>query len=261
MKPVANHRPETVVAHETAVRKIIRHMRANLVEWESELSLDHLAREGCYSKAHLIEIFDEVTGTTPHHFLASLRIQMAKELLLKSNASATDIALEVGYQSFPTFSRTFTDYVGISPLEFRKAPKFLSASELAADATSFIAKNYIPASCKALEGRVKVPVRSPGLVFVGTFTRGIPQGRPDSGTVLLEPGFFRIRKPATQKYHLLAALLPWQTCSSSPCHTITPALVASRRNVNPEDGSTELILRPLCTTDPPLVVSLIGLLR
>src|SRR4030066_175369 len=61
--------------------------------------------------------FDEITGTPPHHFLACLRMQRAKELLLQSESSITDICLEVGYTSLGSFSTTFRELVGFSPQE------------------------------------------------------------------------------------------------------------------------------------------------
>ncbi len=141
-----NHRPEIDAEQRSRVEKSVRYMKENLVKWDAKLSNADLARVACYEESHLIHLFKKLTGTSPHHFLASLRIQKAKELLLTTDASVTDIALQVGYQSFPTFSRTFTDYVGLSPSEFRKAPRTVAASELIIAAKNFIARNHVPVS-------------------------------------------------------------------------------------------------------------------
>jgi AraC-like DNA-binding protein len=47
------------------------------------------------------------------------RIIAALELLSSADATITEVALHVGYQSMSSFSRTFKDYVGKSPSVFR----------------------------------------------------------------------------------------------------------------------------------------------
>src|SRR5579862_5699366 len=125
---ISGHRQDTVEAYEAAVVRVIHEMRRNPAE---PLDLEKLARIASISKFHLVRVFDEITGTTPHHFLASLRIQRAKELLLNPDRSITDVCMEVGYNSLGTFSKTFSELVGLSPQEFRAMPKRLSAAQFA----------------------------------------------------------------------------------------------------------------------------------
>lgn len=257
---LSGHRPATTVAHELAVGKVIRHMRQNLIAWDTDLSLKALARKGCYSTSRLIDVFEKVTGTTPHHYLASLRIQKAKELLLDSNASVTEIALAVGYRSFPTFSRTFAEYVGTSPSAFRQMRRTVTLVELAAAASAFRERNKESLLGETIEGRTVVPRKAAGVIFVGTFSRGVPQGRPESGTVLLQPGCFRIARPPHAQFHLLAAMVSLPTTGHVTAHTILPTLVSNQRIHRFEPQRVELALRPIRSTDPPLVVSLPSLL-
>jgi AraC-like DNA-binding protein len=51
--------------------------------------------------------------------LRAVRIIAALELLSSPDAPITEIALNVGYQSISSFSRTFKFYVGKSPSVFR----------------------------------------------------------------------------------------------------------------------------------------------
>ena len=85
------HRAGTVDAYQASVERAIRHMKEQLAE---PLDLDELARIAAISKFHLVRVFDEITGTTPHHFLACLRVQRAKELLLKSEMAITEVRSE-----------------------------------------------------------------------------------------------------------------------------------------------------------------------
>jgi len=255
-KPKSN---STETAHQNAVIKVIRYMKSHLLEFDIDLSLDELAQQGCYSKSHLIAVFEEVTGTTPHHFLSSLRIEKAKQLLISTSDSVTEIALKVGYNSFGTFSRTFSDYVGYPPSEFRKAPDSLEPCELIAAVNRFIAQNKTPGTVNFIEGNILAPPSIEGVIFIGTFTKGVPQGRPESGTVLLQSDKYRIQRPDTA-FHLLAALVPLHVLGGSSLHLLQSEWVASKHIKDLENSNIDLMLRPSCNTDPPLVVSLIGLL-
>src|SRR5271169_3480111 len=182
------HRADTVQANQMSVERAIRHMKKNLAE---PLDLDELAQIAAISKFHLVRVFDEITGTTPHHFLSCLRVQRAKELLLKSGASITEVCLEVGYNSLGTFSNTFSELVGLSPQEFRAMPKRLTAQQFATAIWRYVASRKEISGPK-IEGLVEGPPRPKGFTFVGTFTRGVPLGVPFSGTVMLGRGAFCI---------------------------------------------------------------------
>src|SRR6185369_3670497 len=128
---------------------------------EEPLDLDHLARIAAISKFHLVRVFDEITGTTPHHFLACLRIQRAKELLLDGERSITDVCMEVGYSSLGSFSKTFTALVGFSPQYFQSMPKRLNAVQFAKAVFGFLASRY-QAMRPQLEGIVEGPPKPAG---------------------------------------------------------------------------------------------------
>ena len=252
---VTAHRADTVEANAVSVERAIRHMRANLAE---PLELDRLAEIAAVSKFHFVRVFDQVTGTTPHHFLGCLRVQRAKELLLTSDTSITDICMAVGYASLGSFSTTFTSLVGFSPQDFRAMPKKMDAMQFAKTIWGFLASRHAVKGPK-LEGVVKGPARPKGFTFVGTFTKGVPQGIPFSGTVLLSHGKFRIKRPVTPEFYLMAVLVPFTANLASIVTTIPVGLVASLRVQNAEiDAANKpvLHLRPLRPTDPPIVLAL-----
>src|SRR5207249_8986583 len=178
-QPIMIHREETAEAYTKAVERAISHMKLHL---EEPLDLDQIARIAAISKFHLVRVFDEITGTTPHHFLACLRMQRAKELMLNSQFSITDICMEVGYTSLGSFSKTFSSLVGVSPQDFRALPKRLDAMRFAKAVWRYLATKRKVAGPK-LEGLIEGPSRPRGFTFVGTFTNGVPQGVPYSGTV------------------------------------------------------------------------------
>jgi len=249
------HRADTVEANQVSVERAIRHMKEHLAE---PLDLDKLAQVAAISKFHLVRVFDETTGTTPHHFLSCLRIQRAKELLVQSAVPITEVCLGVGYNSLGTFSTTFSQLVGLSPQAFRAMPKRLTAKQFAAAIWRYLAaRKKIPGP--VIQGVVTGPSRPKGFVFVGTFTKGVPLGVPFSGTVMIGHGKFCIERPALPEFHLLAALLPLSASLSDLAANLPISLVASLRvqnDLNTAPDSQHLRLRPLRPTDPPIVLAL-----
>ncbi len=55
--------------------------------------------------------------------LNGIRLEHAKELLLKTDRGVSEIALDVGYNTVTHFNRIFKEVQGISPSEFRKVPR------------------------------------------------------------------------------------------------------------------------------------------
>jgi len=252
--PATSHRDETAAAYQTAVERVVCHMKAHL---DDPLDLDQIAPIAAISKFHLVRVFDEVTGTTPHHFLACLRMQRAKELLLTSDLSITEICLEVGYASLGSFSKTFSGLVGVPPQEFRKMPKRLNARIFARAVWRYLISPH-PAPHPLLEGRVEGPPRPRGFIFVGTFEGGVPQGAPYSGTVMLRQGGFRIKRPAGEEFHLLAVLIPFTASFTALAANLPVGLVAGLRVRNLDlrvPIQPRLQLRPVRLTDPPIVLA------
>jgi AraC family transcriptional regulator len=249
----SSHRADTVEANQVSVERAIRHMKERLAE---PLDLDELARIAAVSKFHLVRVFDETTGTTPHHFLSCLRIQRAKELLLKSDSAITDVCLDVGYNSLGTFSKTFSELVGLSPQEFRVMPKRLTAKQFATAIWRYLAARK-KISGPTIEGVVEGPRRPKGFTFVGTFTKGVPLGVPVSGTVMIGHGKFCIERPQMPEFHLLAALMPLSASLTELAANLPISLVASLRVQNNKAvAKPHLHLRPMRPTDPPIVLAL-----
>jgi AraC family transcriptional regulator len=249
------HRADTFDAYTESVERAIRHMKENLAE---PVDLDRLAEIAGISKFHFVRVFDQTTGTTPHHFLACLRMQRAKERLLTSKTSITDVCLEVGYNSLGSFSNTFSELVGVSPQEFRTMPRRLSAKQFATAIWRYLAARRKVAG-PVVEGKVEGPRTPKGFTFVGTFTRGVPLGVPFSGTVMIGHGDFRIERPQASDFYLLAALVPLSANFTDMVANIPIKLVASLRVTNDTPLAKEktvLRLRPLRPTDPPIVMAL-----
>ena len=88
-------------------------------DYASPLDIPSLARVALMSPAHFARQFTATFGETPHRYLQRRRIERAMALLRDRDRPVTDVALEVGYESLGTFSRTFREITGRSPSEYR----------------------------------------------------------------------------------------------------------------------------------------------
>lgn len=83
------------------------------------LDITYLASVASVSEAHFVRTFRETFGETPHRYLQRRRVERAMFLLRESDRSVTDICLDVGFNSLGTFSRTFHQIVGETPIAYR----------------------------------------------------------------------------------------------------------------------------------------------
>jgi transcriptional regulator GlxA family with amidase domain len=102
-------------------RRLLRARDAMDRTYAEPLDVPALARLACVSQAHFIRTFRATFGETPHRYLQRRRVERAMWLLRETARSVTDICLDVGFNSLGTFSRTFRDIVGISPIAYRRS--------------------------------------------------------------------------------------------------------------------------------------------
>jgi len=83
-------------------------------------TLDELARTASTSRSVLAERFQLLVGSSPIQYLTQWRMQLASNLLCRSNAPMARIAEEVGYQTDTAFSRAFRREFGTPPAAWRR---------------------------------------------------------------------------------------------------------------------------------------------
>ncbi len=86
-------------------------------------SLVELCEEIGVSKSYLSRIFKMDAGISLWDYLNRFRVERAKELLLLTDASITEVAARVGYEDVGYFSRVFHEIAGCSPRAFRQQPQ------------------------------------------------------------------------------------------------------------------------------------------
>lgn len=85
-----------------------------------EISIEEAAKEAALSPYHFIRRFKAVFGDTPHQVLIAARLDKARELLIVSELSVTEVCMAVGFASLGSFSSAFLQRIGSSPTSYRR---------------------------------------------------------------------------------------------------------------------------------------------
>jgi len=255
-------RDSTVDSHVRAVERVIHAMRGDL---EHALSLRAMAKIAYFSPYYFNRTFRQVTGIPPCQYLYALRLEAASTLLLHTEQTVLDICYEVGYNSLGTFTRRFTELMGLSPKRFRvlarsREPLSVFDSAWREEAGQAAGQNTELLSAENdLVGRVYGPESFEGLILVGLFETPIPQGKPVACALLKQTGTYRIAGVPEGKYYLFAAGLKPSEDSRAQFHNNCAlrgggqAITFTSKGIT---GSSDLELRAPSAVDPPMLLAL-----
>lgn len=255
---VSERRPGTALSHQMAIERVVLAMRERLRE---PLSLEDMADIAHLSPYHFSRVFHRVIGVPPSEFLAALRLDAAKRLLLTTSLSVTDICFEVGYTSLGSFTTRFTQLVGLPPRQLRQVAEDFAMPSLEAlhDSSTYIFCHIPYRGC--FFGQISGPDAFTGLIFVGVFPKPIPQGRPPGCTLLSAPGRYLMKSLPDGCYYVLAVAMPLseepQTCLLPGSGLLVgmsegPLFIYNGKM----SGQPNIALRPPRLTDPPIVLGL-----
>ena len=100
----------------TQIRPAINYIDAN---YDKPITLAEIARASHLSVSRLAHLFKEQMGVTLIDYVTQVRIERAKELLLGTDQSCTEVCFQVGYSNASYFTRTFKSVAGLTPRQFR----------------------------------------------------------------------------------------------------------------------------------------------
>ena len=84
------------------------------------LSLGKLSADASMSVSHFSRLFRKATGRSPSQYFIHMRMEVACQLLLESDLSIINVALNVGYDSPSHFAQLFRRHTGVTPREYRR---------------------------------------------------------------------------------------------------------------------------------------------
>jgi AraC family transcriptional regulator len=108
------------LAH-SAMRRVEELISAWLASPETAPSLVELAASAGLSVHHFIRAFKRSTGSTPHQYIMTRRLERSMDLLRRSEGSVTAVADCLGYSSSSHFVASFRRIMGVTPGAFRAA--------------------------------------------------------------------------------------------------------------------------------------------
>lgn len=205
------------------------------------------------SKFHFLRTFRNLTGVTPARFLSAVRIHEAKRLLYATTLNVVEISGRVGYGSLGTFTRRFTECVGLPPTRYRRAARG-EPMTLNGDGQSVSDPQV---------GTVTATVHAPGAsspILIGMFGSSMPQGRPVAYANVDKPGPWELNRVPAGSWHLIAVITA--DSAKQPDSTKPSVMVGTTGRVQVEPGGhtkVEVTVRPLDWTHPPLLIFLPGI--
>lgn len=99
------------------ILKIMHYINNNVTE---NITLDDISQKFYIAKSTLNYNFKHYVSCTPIEYLLTLRLDMAKRLLLETDKSIEKISEECGFSSSNYFGTIFKKHLGISPKSYRK---------------------------------------------------------------------------------------------------------------------------------------------
>ncbi|WP_284645165.1 response regulator [Paenibacillus silviterrae] len=113
MKEVKESQP----AYSEAIRKVCEYMKT---QYSQEVSLQQAAHYVHLNRNYLSELFKKETGISFNDYLTQIRIEKAKELLLKGETKIGLLAEQIGYPDGSYMSKVFKKVTGMTPMEFKQ---------------------------------------------------------------------------------------------------------------------------------------------
>lgn len=89
-------------------------------KYNQPISLEALSSSANISQRECFRCFEKILHTTPITYITKYRISTALSLLQNTTLSITEIALSTGFNSSSYFSKVFREYMGVTPLQYRK---------------------------------------------------------------------------------------------------------------------------------------------
>lgn len=110
--------------------KVFRHFMLSLMHhYKREREVLFYAREQCLTPRYFASVVKERSGHSPSEWITEMVVAYASQMLVHSDRSVKDIALELNFPTQSFFGKYFKQYTGRSPKDFRQAARARLASQ------------------------------------------------------------------------------------------------------------------------------------
>ncbi|MBT3209992.1 MAG: AraC family transcriptional regulator [Bacteroidetes bacterium] len=121
------------------INKVIDYIEQNI---DTQLSLKKLSDVANFSQFHFHRIFSSIIGETLNSFIRRKRLEKAASAIIaNNNLSILDIAIQCGFSSSATFSRSFKEYFSKSPSAYKAEKQNSNIRKLFSNNSEIVEKN------------------------------------------------------------------------------------------------------------------------
>lgn len=195
---------------------------------DRDLSVEALAEVFGYSKFHFSREFKKIIGVTPNEYWSALKMERSLSELERAS-SITSAHLKTGYQSTGTFTSSFQKATGFTPGEYQaeiqklsiwnSAKNYEGKSDKVFTHYSFDKKDPATFQERTLSVVCQMPDDFRGLIFVGMFTKPMPNEAPVLGKAMTKTNRCVIDQIPNGEYYALVCAIRSNT---NPLHYFLP---------------------------------------
>ncbi|WOO39294.1 AraC family transcriptional regulator [Rubellicoccus peritrichatus] len=113
--------------YSTRIQRAIHWFRKNI---EENITIEEAAEHAGLKPSQFRNLFRKETGFSPIEYLTRIRIEKAKQLLIDTELSVTDVAFQLGFNTSQYFATSFRRVTGQTPRAFRKVRQEQSMKKL-----------------------------------------------------------------------------------------------------------------------------------
>jgi AraC family transcriptional regulator len=88
---------------------------------EGTYTLEEMAGDAGVTPSHFCRLFRKATGMSPHQYVMKAKLERAQQMLAQSQMHLSSIAEYLGFTSQSHFTRSFRQFTGKTPTDFRRA--------------------------------------------------------------------------------------------------------------------------------------------
>lgn len=114
--PVDKKKDKRRIANMSLMQSMLQYLESN---YSSPITLEDAARQANMSLFHFSRFFKSITGMSFTSYLGNIRVSKSEEMLLNTNKSVTEIALDCGFSNVRTFNRVFRQFTNRTPSSLR----------------------------------------------------------------------------------------------------------------------------------------------
>jgi AraC-like DNA-binding protein len=111
------YKKQKTIDKDARINKSLQYIHEHI---NQDISIGDLAGLSCVSDDHFIRLFKKEMLQTPQKYITAKKMEKAQLLLLTTELSVRNVAMELALDNISYFNKIFKEYTGKTPLEYRR---------------------------------------------------------------------------------------------------------------------------------------------